>query len=194
MSAMIGEYDSAEIAAMTPDEFTAAKERGFKREGERSAAAGVSLGSSVPVPDEQRPEPSRTAWKDAKAQTERDFTVPSGQICRLRKLTPESLMAEGILDKVTRLEGLAQIVVDRAQGLPPKQRQMPTREEFGELLDLVNRVVPLAVSEPVVYGDDDDAASADSIRVSDIDLMDRVAILNESLKGLKAFDNFRPAG
>jgi len=104
-------------------------------------------------------------------------------------------MMEGILDQVTRLEGLAQGLIDQASGLPPEKVKLPTREEFGELLKLVNKIVPMAVAEPRVYPDDyTDPVPENAIMVSDIDLMDRVSILNEALKGLEKLDNFRPAG
>ena len=214
---MIGEYTSAEIAAMQPDEFNAAKDRGFKRPVTaedvaaayaaarelpehvtgRPAAAGIAVGSSVTLPAPQPVVPSRSAWAQAKASRGKDFTTPSGQVCKMQPLRPEMLLAEGILDKVTRLEGLADELVKRAEGTPPEKQKMPSKEDFQELLDLVNTVVPLAVVEPKVYRDDEELppdAPGDIIRVSDIDLEDRMAILNEALSGIKAFDNFRPAG
>jgi hypothetical protein len=53
----------------------------------------------------------------------------------------------------------------------------------------------MAVAEPRVYPDDyAHPVPENAVMVSDIDLMDRVAILNEALKSLKDLDNFRPAG
>lgn len=203
----IGDYSAAEIAAMNASEFNEAKERGFKRpliaapgaveelvglgQYDRPAAAGLSVGSSVPTPGAQ---PSgANVWARNKTG-DREFTCPSGQTCRLKPLSIEQLMMEGILDQVTRLEGLAQELIDRAQGLPPEKQSMPSREDFAKLLHLINIIVPLAVAQPVVYKDDDQAAPADAIRVGDIDIMDRVAILNEALSGLKKLDNFRLPG
>jgi len=201
-------YSIAELQGMSPSEFAEAQARGLRRPAvvaapieDRPAAAGLNLGSSVPgMPGIQAWQPptltagGRNVWAAKKAGGT-DFTCPSGQTCKLRPLSLEGLMMEGILDQVTRLEGLAQGLIDQASGLPPEKVKLPTREEFGELLKLVNKIVPMAVAEPRVYPDDyTDTVPENAIMVSDIDLMDRVSILNEALKGLEKLDNFRPAG
>jgi hypothetical protein len=161
------------------------------------------------VPEtQQRPEPVLTpaapvvpdgnVWSSKKAGNSLDFTCPSGQTCRLRKLTPERLLESGMLDRISRLEGLASELVDRAEGQPPV-RKMPSREDLAMLLETINVVIPLAVEEPQVWADsateaEITAAGADPanvIRCSDIDLDDRMAILEESLKGIRALDRFR---
>lgn len=188
----IGDYSAGEIAAMGADDFKAAQARGFKREAEpvaddRPAAAGLSLGSAVPKDVTQ---PSGNVWASKKVATE-DFTCPSGQTCRLRAVKPEELLAAGILDRVTRLEGLAGELVDQAEGQPPAKAKMPSQEDFALLLDTINMVVPMAVAEPRVYRDDDSDAPDDAIRVSDLDLEDRMAIMEKSLSKIKMMDNFR---
>lgn len=202
----IGDYTAAEVAAMDAETFKAAQARGFKKDQPvtpedvaaayasartdlpehvtgRPAAAGVTLGSSVP-------QPSGNVWASKRATGE-DFTCPSGQTCKLRPLAPERLLEHGILDQVSRLEGIAASLVDTAEGAPPSAQHMPTAEEFGALLKLINTVVPLAVVEPQVYADDASDAPDGAIRVSDIDLEDRMAILEKSLSGVKALDSFR---
>lgn len=209
----IGDYTGAEVAAMDSDTFKAAQMRGFTREAQpvtpdsvaaayasarsdlqehvtgRPAAAGVPVGSSVPVRSAQ---PSATVWASKKAAGE-DFVCPSGQTCKLRTLSPESLLTEGILDRVTRLEGLADSLVTTAEGQPPAKPKLPSEEDFKLLLETINLVIPLAVAEPTVYKDDDPDAPADGIRVSDIELTDRMAILEKSLSGVRALDAFRNA-
>ena len=195
----IGDYTAAEIAAMDVATFQAAKESGFKKALVASPlaqavaqanAAGLNLGSSVPAREEQ-PQDGGNVWA-RKRKGDKDFTCPSGQTCRLRPLEIEKLMMAGVLDQVTRLEGLAQQLVSSAEGQPPAKPTMPSREDFQALLDLVNVVVPMAVVEPHLYADDDPDCPADGIRVSDVGLDDRIAILNEALAGVKLLDNFRP--
>lgn len=201
MPGMIGEYTPDEVAAMSAEDFKAAQARGFTKlltpdapefVSDRPEFAGVSLPSSAPTLP--KVEPSDNVWASKKLKDSNDFICPSGQKCKLRKLQPEALMEAGVLDQVTRLEGLAQELVNRAEGVPPSKQKLPSRDELKQLLDLINVVVPLAVDEPKVHGDDVEDLPADAIRVSDIDLSDRVAIMNEALSGLKAFDNFRSAG
>jgi hypothetical protein len=196
---ILGEYTAAEVAAMSMEEFLEAKQRGFTRPAlvaspgaeTRPAAAGVDLGSSVKTLGQQPAKPTNV-WGRNKGK---DFTCPSGQTCKLRPLALESLMMEGILDKVTRLEGLAQELINVSSGVPPEKAKLPSREDFAALLKVVNIIVPLAVAEPRVYPDDyADPVPEGAIMVSDIDLEDRLAILNEAMIGLKNLDKFRPAG
>lgn len=202
----VGDYTEEEIRSMSVAEMTRAQENGFRKqiitklrpeEVRLVAAPGADapvMVESYAVPRAAQPQEDVPAdgnvWKRKKAVGE-DFTAPSGQKCRLRPLQVEKLMMEGILDQVTRLEGLAQKLIDQASGLPPEKVQMPSREDFGKLLTLINVIVPMAVAEPSIYADDDKEAPEDALRVSDIDLMDRVAILEKALGGLKKMDNFR---
>lgn len=188
-------YEQHELIAMSREDFAVAASNNFERpdpQADRPAAAGVSLGSSVPVSDAQ---PSANAWAKQKSSGARDFTAPSGQICQLRKVTPEMLIAVGILDRVTRLEGLADALVQKAEGQPPAAAKVPTRAEFEDLLEVINIIVPLAVLQPKIWADDEKLpegmSETDAVRVSDIDLEDRVSIMEEALKGLKALDRFR---
>lgn len=199
-------YQIHEIQAMTPEQFHEAQTNGFRKQtitklrpeevrlvASPGADAAVMV-ESYAVPRAAQPQEDvpadRNVWKRKKAVGE-DFTAPSGQTCKLRPLQVERLMMEGILDQVTRLEGLAQKLIDQASGLPPEKVQMPSREDFGKLLTLINIIVPMAVAEPSIYADDDKEAPEDALRVSDIELMDRVAILEKALGGLKKMDNFR---
>jgi hypothetical protein len=199
---MPGDYTDAEIAAMSTTELVEARVNEWRKpQTTRLRPEEVRLiaspGADAPVQVESYAVPQsapggRDVWKRKKSGDE-DFTCPSGQTCRLRPLQLEKLMMEGILDQVTRLEGLAQALINQAEGLPPEKQHMPTREEFAQLLDAINSIVPMAVAEPRVYADDDKDAPDDALRVSDIELMDRVAIMEKALGGLKKMDNFRNA-
>jgi hypothetical protein len=205
-STNIGEYTPAELSAMLPDELIAAQARGFTKPlvaapgaPERPAAAVAKSPSSAPDPLKQalaaaqQPPASENVWKSRRSGSV--FVVPSGQKCLLRELQVEQLLLEGILDQVTRLDGLAQELVNLAQGLPPEKQKLPSKEDFSTLLNLVNKVTLMAVVEPHVHADDSmDFVPQDSVAISDIDLMDRIAILEHALKGVKGLDNFRNAG
>ena len=198
----VGDYTEEEIRSMSTAELQRAQENGFSkpkinrlRPEEVRLIASPGADAPVQVASYAVPQSApggRDVWKRKKSGDE-DFTCPSGQTCRLRPLQLEKLMMEGILDQVTRLEGLAQALINQAEGLPPEKQHMPTREEFSQLLSAINSIVPLAVAEPRVYADDDKDAPDDALRVSDIELMDRVAIMEKALGGLKKMDNFRNA-
>ncbi len=179
---MPGTYTQEELTKMSPEEFAAAHANGFTR-GE------VNLGSSVP-------QPKKDVWAQrAAGGVGQDFTCPSGQVCRLRDLDVDRLLEAGILDKVSRLEGLAENLVQQAEGAPPAATKLPTREEWAVLLETINQIVSLAVAEPYVYADPEPGTERTPglIYVSDIDLNDRIAIMDESLKKVRALDRFRHA-
>jgi len=204
---MPGDYTDAEVQSMSTTELVEARVRGWvKPENEssefsdfRGAAAAaaaqtmnttpthINLGNSVP-----RPEGHADVWKSQAVQSDGyDFVCPSGQKCKMRKLQPERLLETGLLDKITRLEGLAEGLVQAAEGAPPQKEKMPSREDIAMLIDTVNLLLPMAVVEPKVYANDDDNAPEGAIRVSDVDIVDRVAIMEEALKGIRALDAFR---
>lgn len=185
---MPGDYEIDEIELMSGEEFAAAKARGWTK---LPAETSVQLGSSVPAPvPVENPD---TVWAKRKFNRGNDFTVPSGQRCKLKKLEVEDLLEAGILDQVTRLEGLAQELIDRSSGEPPTLNKVPNRENLATLLTLVNVVVPMAVVEPKVLPIPQDGEErADGVLYADdIDLMDRIAIMNESLREVAMLDHFR---
>lgn len=217
MPEVLGAYTPAELAAMSRAEFEEARERGFRKPVPtedspvtaeevaaayaqaradlpehptgRAAAAGTALGSSVPV---ALPQPGPNVWASQKAAGDL-FTCPSGQTCRIRRLSPEVLLMAGVLDEMSALEDLAAKLADKAEGEPPAKPSMPSREDLEGLLTLINKVVPLAVSEPKVWADDADAPEG-AVTVSDIDLDDRMAIMEHALRGVKSLERFRHAG
>lgn len=190
---MPGDYKDSDLLSMTPEEIAAAAARGWSKpsaaDAERPEYAGVSV-----EPKQLAPKPSGDVWARRKAGTDL-FTCPSGQTCRLRPVTPDKLMLAGVLDNVNHLEALAAKLVSKAEGEPPTPDSVPTRKDFAELLNLVNKVIPLAVAEPVVL--DDPAPGEDFVQgalyASDIDLDDRLAIMSEVLKGIRQMDRFRNA-
>lgn len=136
-----------------------------------------------------------TSWGEA----EEDFTVPSGQRCRLRRLDEQMLLEAGILDKVARLPGIVQAgPVAKAQGQPPKDPMagvMSNPEQLRELLGVMNKLVCLVVVKPLVIMEPpaEDAPSDGEpwVLVSNIGLNDRVAIMEHVMGDVKKLDSFR---
>lgn len=186
---MPGDYKDSDLLTMTPEEIAAAAGRGWSRPKpeDRPEYAGVLV---APRP---APTPRGDVWQRQKAGSDDIFTCPSGQTCRLRPLSPDRLMLEGILDNVNHLEVLSQKLASDAQGMPPEKQTMPSREDFAELLMVINKVVPLAVVEPKVHPDPAEGEPFEDglLYASDIDLDDRMAIMAEALKGIRALERFR---
>lgn len=182
-------YTAIEMQAMSLEELNAAAARGWQKpdDEDRPAYAGIPLGSSVPEPTSQ---PSADVWSRRKSEGT-DFTCPSGQTCKLRKVQPEDALRAGILDRITRLDGLAADLVARAEGAPPEPNKLPSGDDIAVLLETINSLTLLAVAEPKIYADDDSDAPEGAIRISDIELEDRMAIMEKALEGLKSLDRFR---
>lgn len=191
---MPGDYTDEEVRAMSRTELLDAAENHWRRMvnvelPDTNERGEIKLPSAVPAH-------SGDVWatnaKHGDAE-EFDYIVPSGQTCRLRKVTPEMLLPLGILNRVTRLEGLADTLVTQAEGQPPKLESMPTQEELELLLETLDLFVPVAVVQPRIYSDNDPDAPEGAIRVKHIDLTDRVAIMERCLKGVALLDRFRNA-
>lgn len=123
-----------------------------------------------------------------------DFVVPSGQMCQLKRLRPEELIGTGLLDKLTRLPGLAEEQIQKAEGKPPKGNENMSESEIMVMLPVINQLVCLVVKQPKVLPDppEEQERIPGQVYVSDIDLFDRVAIMERVTGGVRKMDNFRP--
>lgn len=194
-------YNTTELQAMGADELRAAQANGFRK----SVVGGypyvldeshneVSL--KTPAPPQSRP--AAEVW----GSTEYDFVCPSGAKCRMRKLMPEKLMEHGILDRISSLPGITAEVVEKSEGLPPKPKaanSLPDKEELRAVTQILEVLVPLVVVEPRVYPvpttDDPngtpDPRVAGRIYTDSIELMDRIAIMERAVQGVKTLEPFR---
>ena len=126
--------------------------------------------------------------------SEYDFTTPSGQRCRLRKLPIEQLATTGILDQITRLPGLTAELVAKSSGMPPTPTDvMPDTETVKSVIEVVNQLVPIAVVRPEILPvpAEGEERLEGRIYVDSIELMDRVAIMNRVISPLQKLDAFR---
>jgi hypothetical protein len=183
---MPGDYTDAEVSAMNTNQLVEALNRNWQK-----PTSEINLGTSMPT---AAPVPRDDVWATKVRSDGMEFVAPSGQKCLLREVTPDRLLEAGILDKVTRLEGLAEELIRKSAGLPPEKQAMPSREELGALLEVVNALMPIAVLKPTVYLDGDIEAPEGAIFASDIDLEDRLAIMAEALKSVRKLDPFRDLG
>lgn len=171
---------------MTPEEFIAWQQEQAHMAGER-----FETPASPPAPVQEHRRPAAEVW----GSTEYDFECPSGAVCRMRKLTPETLVEHGILDKIATLPGYSAEVVERAEGAMPKpQDAMPSKEEVSTIVSVLEILVPLAVVEPRVFPKPaaDEERVQGRIYTDSIELMDRIAIMERAVQGVKRYENFRP--
>ena len=179
-----------DFTSMTPDQFAdwhRANTSGTQVEGQTALPGTPEPVSPPPTPPQARP--ASEVWG---SDASYDFTAPSGATCRLRKLAPEKLIETGLLDKLTRLPGLAQGLIDKAEGKPPVKAQ-DEMAGIKAVLEILQELLPIVVVEPQVYRDpaEGEEKVMGRIYVSSIDLNDRLAIMNEITKGVTAMDSFR---
>jgi hypothetical protein len=159
-----------------------------------------------PLPPEYQPQANPHA--DPYAPTTwgqfQDFTCPSGQRCALRPLDLNQLLAMGILEDINALTGIVETDVIRpAQGMPPldSKRLLRDGKRVGQIMTLIDQIVTTVVARPALaLATDEDGKKipeADRIvgvvYVDSVVLGDRIAIFNESLKGVKDLESFRAA-
>lgn len=158
-----------------------------------------------------------TTW----TSNEFDFTAPSGQVCRLRKLDPLSLIEEGILgqlDFVTSVvmnEHIPNAQMSTAQRIKAEREKsnktdeqiaeevsdasykamMEDPKKIGKLRDVVDRVACQAVAIPKVHplpkGTEEDPRVDGLIYTDMISFGDKMAIFNAVMKGVKMLEQFR---
>jgi hypothetical protein len=121
-----------------------------------------------------------------------DFTTPSGQTCQLKKFRPEDLLGTSLLDRITRLPAFADEAIKKAEGAPPV-KALPEAKQIEALIDVLNDLLPIVIAQPQVYSTPTagEERVEGRVYVDDIELADRIAIMNRAVQGVSKFDNFR---
>jgi hypothetical protein len=134
-----------------------------------------------------------TAW----ATFDREFVTPSGQRCRIKKLGLTELVESGLQDKLNTLQGVVNKKMGTAKGAPPKavdpQALLKDKNTMSNFMGLVDDILVLTVTAPhIEYVPDNPGLRKPGVVYVDmVDLMDKVAIFNESVGGLQALAAFR---
>lgn len=160
----------------------------------RAGAMGVSVDTAIASPLTSPQDPyAVTTW----GESEYDFRVPSGQLCRMKKLRPEELVGTDLLNRMARLPGLVEEQVRQAEGKPPVPA-VPEKEDLLAVIEVLDELLPRVVVKPVLHSvpkaDETGAVPArvpGRIYTDDIELADRVAIMERATAGVTKLDNFR---
>ena len=177
-------YSTTELAEMSVEELRAAQANGFvKPELSESEAPGYPSPPSSPQ-DRYAP----TTW----GSKYYDFTAPSGQTCQMQKLVPEDLVGTDIIDKITRLPAFAEENIRKAEGQPPMVA-LSDKQSLEEVLVVLDELLPLVVVQPKLWPEPKSGEEREPGRVyvRDVDLVDRIAIMNRAVGGVAKMDNFR---
>lgn len=142
-----------------------------------------------------------------------EHTVPSGEVCLLKKLGLNDLIAGGVLDSFDELTAMVkEMHLDRVAGKPNQESvtdeatltilQDPIKRR--NLLTVADSVTVLAVVDPQVWPVPDPKAAnasdrerkSDRLYVDDVDMLDKFSIMSQSIVGIQesmaAMKPFRP--
>lgn len=194
-------YSREELAAMDGHEYAAAAANGFNRpealkvpfrDSGNRPSVNLELDPEL-GPATQKSPPSSPPQDpyDWSGTTEHEFTVPSGRKCLLKNADVKELAAAGILDKVTRLQGLADKLVKQSQGEPP-EKEGDMGKSILQLEEVLDKLVPLVVIKPRLSpAVPMEERLKGRVYIDTVDFVDKVAIANHVLGALAKFDNFR---
>jgi hypothetical protein len=147
-----------------------------------------------------------------------DLTVPSGATCKVKFPSPQALIGAGVLDSLDSLTALVGAKLNEIDGKAQAEvvaKMAENKANIDKALSLVDRVVefmllepsvirpvlrdqtPLGRGKPVLDGEGNEVPLPDEDRVEsqiytdDIDLEDRMFILQFAVGGSKDLDSFR---
>lgn len=124
-----------------------------------------------------------------------EFEVPSGQLCRVRKLDFADVMGSGLMDKLNTLQGVVDRNVRKGEGQPPvdPMKMMTDRRTAAQFASLLNQVTTLVVTEPhVEMPPDKKSERVDGVIYADtVGLADKMAIFQYAMGDLGKLESFR---
>jgi hypothetical protein len=150
-----------------------------------------------PAPAPQDPY-APTSWGQFK-----DFRCPSGQRCALRPMDIKDLFQMGLLEKLNALSGVVdQEAIRPAEGLAALdiKKIMSDPQQYVQLLDLIDKIVVYLVAKPAILPASDEEGNpiphekrkTGFVYVDTVSFPDKMAIFEESMKGVANMTSFRP--
>jgi len=147
-----------------------------------------------------------TGWK-RKGDNTFDYTLPSGQTCRLRKLNMETIAELGLMDELDTFTGSIQVtpskkakgkgakpLTEEEQGAEVMKKMLKNKDAFIKMLGTINKVVVSCVVEPRVHPEPQDGSPRDEelVYTDDIEFEDKMLIFQEVFEGMSKMESFRP--
>jgi hypothetical protein len=167
-----------------------------KRAPRKRTAAAVAEAPPPSPPNGDRYAPS--TWGAVSAYE--DLTVPSGQMCLVRRPGLEGLIKAGI---VSNFDALTKIIGDQAErlktGKEPKSDEevmndvMASPERLAEMMRVIDKIVIYVVVKPEIQSAPNDPTRRDPrvIYADVIDLDDKLFLMNFALGGVRDLSTFR---
>lgn len=142
------------------------------------------------VTDQNRYAP--TSW----GVYDEEMTVPTGQICRVRKLDLPDVMASGMMDQLNTLQGVVDKNVRKSSGQPPAtdpMKLLSDRRTAKQMAELMNQVVCLVVTAPIVEMPPEKREDrVDGVIYADtVHMLDKIEIFAKAMGDLEELGSFR---
>lgn len=157
--------------------------------------------TSQPIPQPQEDPTSKyapNAWLAGGVGGLEDLTVPSGQLCLVRRPGMQGLIKAGVLRNV---DSLSQIVnekhLKRVDGKATDEINMTSlmsdEEGMDEVLHVMDKVVCHVVVKPEIHMTPGDVTrrQAGVVYADMVDLVDKMAIFNYAVGGTRDMESFR---
>lgn len=135
---------------------------------------------------------SASEWKKRSQTVGRDLPLPSGNVCRIRRISIDTFLRKGLIPNA-----LMPIVQQSLQGQKPdEQAVMTALQDAGklqEMFDLYDTVVLEVVLEPKVCPVPPREAIRDEslLYVDEVDFEDKIAIFEAAVSGVSVLQPFR---
>jgi len=168
-----------------------------KRPQSRESGVSSPQATAIPVPEDPTSKYAPDAWLSGGVGGMEDFTVPSGQMCLLRRPGLEGLMKAGVLHNV---DSLSQIVnekhLKKAKGKADEINMsslMDDPEGLDEVVRVIDKIVVHCVVKPEIHHAPNDVTRRQQgiVYTDMVDLIDKMAIFNFVVGGTRDMESFR---
>lgn len=157
----------------------------------RPATRASSTGSG----EEQRYVP--TTWgAGASGEVLEDITVPSGQLCLVRRPGVEGLLKAGVLHQLDTLTQLVQSNLNSKGSNATDETVMDIMadpEKLASMMRVLDKILIYVVVKPEIQSTPDDVTRRENgvIYADMVDLMDKMFLMNYAVGGTRDLERFR---
>lgn len=127
-----------------------------------------------------------------------DFTTTSGTTCKMREVSLQDLVFDGVIDNIDALSNIVNSKIAQKKSGGRKTdaakaiEMLKEADEIRDALRIMDRVVVHVVVEPRVLADPEDGAyDDDAVYISSIPLEDRRDIFRRAIKAVASAEGFR---
>lgn len=168
------------------------------KKGTKKASASSAQATPIPVPEDPNSKYAANAWLSGGIGDMEDLTVPSGQLCLVRRPGLEGLMKAGVLHNV---DSLSQIVNEKhlSQGKKDAQPELnmssllKDQKALDEVTHVIDRIICHCVVKPEIHMTPNDVTRrVKGVVYADmVELTDKMFIFNYVVGGTRDLESFR---